>query len=63
MRSVHQDASFEQKVTQHGKKVDKKFLKKIQIKGQKGTRNWVVEVMSSNMVFFLLKMGHFNTQA
>ena len=41
----------------------KKFAKKIfQIRGQKGTRKWVVEVMSSHFMFFLLKMGHSSIQ-
>ena len=51
-----------QKVTRHGKNGQKKLWKKIQISAQKGTRKWVVEVMSSHLVFFLLKMGHSSAQ-
>ena len=40
------------------KKVEKISEIFIQIRGQKGTRKWVVEVMSSHLVFFLLKVGH-----
>ena len=39
-----------QKVTQHGKNVKKKSFKKIQMRMQNGTRNGVVEVLSSHLV-------------
>ena len=48
-----------QKVTQHERKGQINSEKKFQIRMKNGTRKWVVEVMSSHLVFFLYKMGHY----
>ena len=48
-----------QKVSQYGEKKSTNCSEKsFEIRGQKGTRKWVVEGMLSHFVFFLYKMGH-----
>ena len=52
-----------QKVTRHWKKDQNKNSEKIiQIRMKNGTRKLVVEVMSSDLVSFLYKMGHSTLQ-